>query len=109
MQLPAPAGDWSSDASRHVVLMGARVRDERRDQDRESPLVDERLGNIDQSGTSMRDVHEFQIRVWQNWSCVVGLIIAQDAKVVLVYPVVIESVLSDKLETYDWGPRCSLG
>ena len=63
--------------------MGARQRDEGRNQDQESPYVGERITHDDQSGTIKHNLenyrdHELQVRDRQGWTGVDGLSVARD-------------------------------
>ena len=67
-------GRWSSETLCHVVSTGARLRDEGRDQDQESPYVGERIRHLDQSRTVEHNRthdgdHELQMRDGQSWPC----------------------------------------
>ena len=77
-------GQWSSEVSRYVVLLGARRRDEGRNQDQETPHVGKSIGHLDQSSTIKHNLvddgdHELQIRDGPSWTDIDGLRLNQSS------------------------------
>ena len=61
MRPSALTGASDSEALRHVVLMGARLRDDGRNQDQEGPHVGERIGHPDQSSAIKHKLGQMEL------------------------------------------------